>query len=65
MDLKRETRETVLNNFDEDMNAKFTLFLGGRIIRTGQMPGKRARRRDIGPICSAYGPVPISGIRIC
>jgi hypothetical protein len=64
-DLKREAGETVLNGFDGDMNAEFTLSLGGRIIRTGQIPGRRFLRQYAGPACSVYGFLPVSGTRIC
>jgi hypothetical protein len=64
-DLKREARETVLNSFDGDMNAGFTLSFGGRIIAAGHIPGRRFHRHDIRLACSVYGLVPVKGTRIC
>jgi hypothetical protein len=64
-DLKREARETVLNSFDGDTNAEFTLSLGGRIIAAGQIPGQRFHRHYASPACFVHGIAPITGTRIC
>jgi hypothetical protein len=63
MDLKQEARETVLNSFDEDLHAAFTLSFGNTVIEKRELP----RRRYPVPVSPRYGLglLPVSGTRIC
>jgi hypothetical protein len=64
-DLKQEVRETVLNSFDENIHAGFTLSLGDTVIENRELPQRRFHRQYPGPSSSLYGHMPVSGTRIC
>jgi hypothetical protein len=64
-DLKRQARETVLNSFEEDIQAGFTLSRGDMVIADGEIPKRRFPRRYAGPVFPIYNLMPVGGTRIC
>jgi hypothetical protein len=63
-DLKQEAWETVLNSFDENIRAGFTLSLGNTLIENRELPQRRLPLHP-GTVSSPYGLMPVSGTRIC
>jgi hypothetical protein len=64
-DLKQEARETVLNNFGEDLNVDFTLSRGGMVIANRELPKRKFSRHYAGSVRSVYGLMPVGGTIIC
>jgi hypothetical protein len=67
-ELRRKAKELVRQSFDEYSSAYYTLYLGGTVVASGEIPrqGLRHIRMDYPDyVRPDYTIMPLHGVRIC